>query len=126
MKTTFEPTRSQRLFHTARSWVHAAFCWVGLAKPSKIDQSVRWELERRGVDSVRALLASMSDGHSGTGRRSRFLLEPGLDISRGEAEDWLKEKDNAQACLIRVGTAAAVIAALPVVLGYLGWGDPPK
>jgi hypothetical protein len=133
MTPIFELTRSRRLFH-------AAFCWVGLAKTSKIDPSVRQVLERRGVDSVRALhastIASMSDGSSGAVRRNSnlmrralFLIEPGLEIRLGEVEDWLKEKDNANASRARVitlltfvGTVAAIIAATPVVQA---WFYPP-
>jgi hypothetical protein len=113
MKPAFDPARLRLLFR-------ATFCRG--KSDTQIPPDVIDELERRGIDSVRALLASMSDGYSGTGRNTTIQLGGGLKIRRDQMEDWLKDKAAANARWAKVGTVAAIIAA---VLAVLPWVYPP-
>lgn len=82
---------------------------------------VQQELERRGVDSVRALLLGMSDGYSGTARTTPLRLGDGGTISRGEMEDWLRQKERTADRWIKAGAIAAILAA---VFAFLAWIFP--
>jgi hypothetical protein len=79
------------------------------------------KLERCGVPSVRAQLDVSTEGWSGTARNARLDLGNGLTVSRGEAADWLKEKDAVEACWLRVGAIMGIIATL---LAFLAWVYP--
>jgi hypothetical protein len=117
MKPAFNPARLLSVFRTVfrREESDLPDGWA-------IKMVHRCELERRGVDSVRALLIGISDGRSGIGRDCAILLGGGIPpISRGDIEDWLKEKADTDARWIKVGTVAAIVAA---VLAFLAWVYP--
>ena len=59
-------------------------------------------LELRGADSLRGILASSTDGYSGTGRTTSFDLGNSVKVQRGEIEDWLKWKADIEALWVRV------------------------
>src|SRR5262249_32903869 len=66
--------------------------WWRPPKPPKLHPEVLAEFELHGVDAVRAMLASSSDGVSGTSRDT--LLRIGNTVVRpGEMQDWLKWKE---------------------------------
>jgi hypothetical protein len=88
----------------------------------KIPPDVLTELKRRGVDSVRSLLTTMSDGHSGTGRTASITLGH-VEVARGHMEDWLLQKDAASSRWIKTGAVAAIVAA---ILAFLSWLFPIK
>ncbi|MGC2082810.1 MAG: hypothetical protein WA702_05540, partial [Bradyrhizobium sp.] len=67
------------------------------------------ELERHGVDAMRGLLTTSTNGFSGTGRNTDI---GGAPATRGEIQDWLKWKAAQDHCLINLGAIAAVAAAL--------------
>lgn len=92
-----------------------------MADVSDVRPDILAELERRGVDSVRALLGAISaDGITGTGRRTQIRLGD-VDVSRADIEDWLKSKDTATGRWIRTGAIAAILAA---ILTFLAWLFP--
>jgi hypothetical protein len=69
------------------------------------------ELEAYGVDGVRALLWSLSDGVSGTGSKTKVTLSK-VSITRETMQNWLSWKASKDAMWLKVGTVAAVGAAL--------------
>jgi aryl carrier-like protein len=60
------------------------------------------ELASHGVDSVRALLANWVKNPIRLGN---------VDLTRPEIEEWLKWKAAKDACWMKVGVVAAVVAA---------------
>ena len=91
---------------------------------SGLDPKVRKELERRGVEGVRALLVSMATGpRAGTGRGASISLDVGVEVSRGEMEDWLRQNRKVADRWIKTGAIAAIVAAL---LAFLAWCFPIK
>jgi hypothetical protein len=89
---------------------------------TRIKSEIRSELERRGADSVRALLTAMSNADSGTGRETTIRIGD-MTARRGEIEDWLKSQAAQGACWVKVGTIAAIFAA---ILSFLAWIFPLK
>jgi hypothetical protein len=76
------------------------------------------ELELHGPDSMRALLASSTDGYSGTGRDTPIRFG-NVVTKRGEIQDWLKWKAQVDTLWIKAGVVAAVLAAIFSFLGLL-------
>ncbi len=85
--------------------------WWGLPRPLSLPAEKRAELELHGVDAMRGTLASATDGYSGTSRQVQINLGS-IVVTRGEIQDWLKWKAAKDASWIKVGTVAAVAAAL--------------
>ena len=78
-----------------------------------ISPEIRADLEYRGVDGVRALLAGMSNGSSDTDRRTPIFQADGKNpLLRGDLEDWLKEKKAADDRWVKTAAIAAVVAAV--------------
>jgi hypothetical protein len=48
-------------------------------------------LELHGIDAMRGLLASSSDGYSGTARNTQIQVGD-ISVQRGELQDWVKWK----------------------------------
>jgi hypothetical protein len=69
------------------------------------------ELELHGVDSMRGVLASSTDGYSGTGRDTSIRFG-NVVATRGEIQDWLKWKATVDALWIKLGVVAAILAAV--------------
>jgi hypothetical protein len=88
------------------------------AKPPLLDSNKIHELELHGVDSMRALLASSTDGFSGTGRKTSISLG-NVVVERGEIQDWIKWKAAQDACWVKIGVAAAIAAAVFSLLALL-------
>jgi hypothetical protein len=82
-----------------------------LKKPN-LSQSVIQDLEKHGVDAIRSLLVSSTDGLSGTGRKTQIPLGGAVTVTRGEIQDWLKWKEAKDACWVKVGVIAAIAAAI--------------
>ena len=80
---------------------------------------VRQALEDRVVDSVRALLISMSNGQAGTGRAALVRLGTGVEVTRGDMEDWLREKERSSTRWIKTAAIAAIVAAVIALLAWL-------
>ena len=80
-------------------------------KPPPLSDRQRQELELHGVDAMRGLLASSTDGFSGIGRMTPLSLGA-ITITRGEIQDWLKWHAAQDNCLLKLGTVAAIAAAL--------------
>lgn len=105
----------------------------------EIPTHIRAEFERRGVDSIRALLVSMtSSGQTGGSSANALVgLGSGIDAARWQMEDWLQEMDAAaqarqeerHAQVIRVSyctlavavlaAAAGIVAAWPVLKAWI-------
>lgn len=85
---------------------------MGLKRPPPgLLPEVVEELELHGVDAMRGLLTSSTDGYSGTGRDT--LIRFGNVVAkRGEIQDWLKWKAARESWWIKVGTIAAILAAV--------------
>jgi hypothetical protein len=83
----------------------------GFTKPLSLTSDKLAELELHGVDAMRGMLASATDGYSGTSRTVVINLGA-VAVTRGEIQDWLKWKAARDGCWIKVGTVAAVAAAL--------------
>jgi len=75
-----------------------------LLEPVKIN-----EMESRGVDSMRAVLAGHSDV---VGILRNTTISLGIRVQRGEIEDWLKWKAAQDAFWNKVGVVAAILAAV--------------
>jgi hypothetical protein len=60
---------------------------------------------------MRALLASSTDGYSGTARNVEIKLG-NIPAKRGEIQDWLKWKARLDALWLKAGVIAAVLAAI--------------
>ena len=112
MKPAFNPARLRLLLRAA--------CYRGKSD-TQIPPEVAVKLERCGVDSVRAQLDVSTEGWSGTARNARLDLGHGLTVSRGEAADWLTEKEAVEACWVRVGAVMGILATL---LAFLAWAYP--
>jgi hypothetical protein len=84
----------------------------------KIPKDVQEILERRGVDSVKALLVSMANGAAGTGRGAALTLD-GKHVLRGQMEDWLRDKETVSSRWIKTGALAAIAAAILALLSWL-------
>jgi aryl carrier-like protein len=67
-----------------------------------LDSDKIYELVSHGVDSVRALLANWVKNPIRLGN---------VDLTRREIEEWLKWKAAKDACWMKVGVVAAVVAA---------------
>jgi hypothetical protein len=80
-------------------------------KPPPLPFNVMQELDLHGTDAMRAILASSTDGYSGTTRQVSIELGT-VRVTRGDIQDWLKWKSARDACWIKVGIVAAVAAAL--------------
>ncbi len=89
--------------------------WCRPKRPDLLPEILA-EFELHGVDAVRAVLASSSDGFSGASRHAPLRLG-NATIQRGEVEDWLKWKAEVDAYWIKMGVIAAVVAAVFAVLG---------
>jgi hypothetical protein len=90
-----------------------------------IAPELKAELELQGVDLVRALLVSSTDGYSGTGRNTPISLGQ-LKTTRGEIQDWLKCKEKAKArreatLWSATFVVAAIAAAAAIVAAVEGW-----
>jgi|HubBroStandDraft_6_1064221.scaffolds.fasta_scaffold446713_2 hypothetical protein len=86
-------------------------------RPSlKLD--VLTEFELHGVDSMRAVLASSTNGHSGTGRATVISFGR-VSVQRGDIEDWLKWKGAVSDVWIRIGVVAAFAAAVFSLIAIL-------
>lgn len=83
----------------------------GWPKPPPLLPEVLQELELHGVDSMRGLLGSSTDGYSGTGRDTAIKFG-NVVAKRGEIQDWLKWKASVEALWIKLGVAAAMLAAV--------------
>jgi len=84
--------------------LHTIFRWP--ESPSLLPE-VREELELHGVDCARSWLMSHDD------TRRDFLDRLGnANVRRAEVEDWLKWNNAQSAYWIKVGTVAAIAAAL--------------
>ena len=89
-----------------------------LKKP-KLSQPVIQELEKHGVDAMRSLLMSSTDGLSGTGRKTPITLDGGVKVTRGDIEDWLQWKGAWDAFWVKGGVVAAFLAAIFSLLALL-------
>jgi hypothetical protein len=69
-------------------------------------------LELRGADSLRGILASSTDGYSGTERTTSFNLGNSVKIQRAEIEDWLKWRAAVEALWVKAGCFSAFAAAV--------------
>lgn len=78
---------------------------------------VRDALEAQGVDSVRALL--VTERARGLLTDVEYPLGNGAEASRGAIEQWLRQKAAREALWVRVGVAAAVVAAIFSVAGLI-------
>lgn len=85
----------------------------------EIRTEVLAELDRRGVDSVRALLIRMANGQAGPGRGASINLGGGIEVSRGDMEAWLRGKAAVDARWIKIGAIAAIAAASLAALAWL-------
>jgi hypothetical protein len=83
-------------------------------------------LERRGVDSIRAMLVH----HSGAGPTSSVPLLMSPDPTRAEVEEWLIWKSAVEAWWVRVvvltTVVGAVAAAIAAILAGLAWRYPVR
>lgn len=85
-------------------------CWR-VGRPLGLTPEKQAELELHGVDAMRGMLTSATDGYSGTTRQVQINLGA-IVVTRGEIQDWLKWKAARDARWIKVGTIAAIAAAL--------------
>jgi|GEM_PF-5861359 hypothetical protein len=69
-------------------------------------------LELRGADSLRGILASSTDGYSGTARTTSFDLGNSVKVQRAEIEEWLKWRADVEALWLRAGCVSAFAAAV--------------
>jgi len=94
--------------------------WWRTPKKPDLHPEVLAEFELHGVDAVRAVLSSSSDGVSGADRQCGFR--------RGEMQDWLKWKaavtEATETRRFRTNVALAVagiVAALLIAAWQFGW-----
>ena len=93
---------------------------------AKVDDArVRAALDQLGVNAVRAKLSWML-GVSKLGQQELSEeIADGLWATRRQIEQWLAEKDAAQARWVKVGTWAGIIAAIAAIaaalFAYLAW-----
>jgi hypothetical protein len=88
-----------------------------MAKP-RLAPDVLRELNLHGLDAMRDLLASSTDGHSGTGRNTAISLG-NISVTRGQMQGWVNWKTGRDACWMKVGVIAAIAAAGFSLLGVL-------
>ena len=89
---------------------------------ANISPEIRADLEYRGVDGVRALLAGMANEPNGTDRRTSIFQADGKKpLLRGDMEDWLKEKKAADDRWVKTAAIAAIVAA---VFAFPTWAFP--
>jgi hypothetical protein len=84
---------------------------VNWPKRPTLATAVRQELELHGVDAIRGILINSSDGFSGTSRASTVDFG-NFKATRGEMQDWLKWRASRDACWIKSGVVAAILAAV--------------
>lgn len=77
------------------------------------------KLERHGVNSMRGILASSTNGYAGTARDTSIPLGDGAAAARGQIQDWLKWKAAVGDLRIKAGVLAAVVAAILAGLSWL-------
>jgi hypothetical protein len=65
-----------------------------MPKPPLLDCKKIHELELRGVDSMRALLASRSDADAFDMLRTNVIILGDVFVQRGEIEDWLSRRSS--------------------------------
>jgi len=92
--------------------------WWRLPKRPDLLPEVLRELELHGVDAVRGVLASSSYGALATSRDAPLRIG-NANIKRSEMQDWLKWKAEVDACWVKVGVIAALVAAVFAVLGVV-------
>src|ERR1700691_5207413 len=73
--------------------------WRGFTRPPPLTSEKLAELELHGVDAMRGMLASATDGYSGTSRMVVTNLGA-IAVTRGEIQDWLKWKAARDGCWI--------------------------
>lgn len=92
-----------------------------LARKPKLAPELWTELELHGVDSMRSVLASATNGFAGTGRGT-LIRFGNVNATRGEIQDWLKWKGARDARWIKAGVWLALVAALAGVIAAVeGW-----
>jgi hypothetical protein len=83
----------------------------------QLTPELRDALEAQGVDSVRALL--VTERARGLLANIDYPLGNGMEAPRGAIEYWLKLKAAREAVWVRVGVAAAIVAAVFSVAGLI-------
>jgi hypothetical protein len=96
-------------------------------KPPKLLQEVLAEFELQGPDTVRSLLASSSDGVSGTSRNTPVRIGNAV-AKRGEMQDWLNwkaaVKDATETRRFHTNVwlvVAGIVAAFLIAAWQSGW-----
>ena len=83
----------------------------GRSRQPDFPPDIRLLFEEYGVDALRGLLITSADGQSGTARSTKINVGV-IPVARGDIQDWLNQKDNREAAWRRLGTVAAVVAAV--------------
>jgi hypothetical protein len=82
-----------------------------------LDPRIRVELERLGPGNVRELLRTAA----GSGRNAPVALQlPGVpDLTRGDVEDWLREKERETERVMGATLKWAKIAGVAALIGVI-------
>jgi hypothetical protein len=98
--------------------------WIGFPKKPDLRADVMETLEKRGVDSVRAMLVN----HTGPGPGASVPLLMHPDPSRADVEAWLNWKTAIDVCWVRaavlLGAVSAIAAIAAAILAGLAWRFP--